>query len=101
MVVFEIVAVVVCVVSAVIAGVFFVRGVKLYDEIGRRGTLAMIHDEEPSAATRQLVREEVRQMLDALSQAREERGERSPAADVSDLHETNDPIDSTSRRGAG
>lgn len=101
MVVFEIVTVVVCVVSAVIAAVSFVRGLKLYDKIGRLGTVAMTHDEEPSAATRELVREEVRQMLDALSQAREARGERSSAAELLDLLETSAAIHSTSRRGAG
>jgi hypothetical protein len=100
MLVFEIVTVVVCVVSAVIAAVSFVRGLKLYDKIGQLGTFAMTHDEEPSAATRELVREEVRQMLDALSQARKARGERSSAAELLDLLETSAAIRSTSRRGA-
>jgi hypothetical protein len=95
--VFEIVTVVVCVVSAVIAAVLFVRGLKLYDKIGQLGTVAMAHDEEPSAATRELVREEVRQMVDALSQAREARGERSSAAELLDLLETSAAIQSTSR----
>lgn len=84
MLVFEIVTVVVCVASAVVAAVSFARGLKLYDKIGQLGTFAMTHDEEPSAATKELVREEVRQMLDALSQAREARGERPPAADPLD-----------------
>jgi hypothetical protein len=78
MLVFEIVTVVVCVVSAVIAAVSFVRGLKLYDKIGQLGTFAMTHDEEPSAATRELVSEEVRQMLDALSEAHDRPGTDRP-----------------------
>jgi hypothetical protein len=35
---------------------------RVYDKIGQLGTFAMTHDEEPSAVTRELVREEVRQM---------------------------------------
>ena len=100
MVGFEIGMTVVCVVSAVIAAVLFVRGRKLYDEIGRLGTLAMTHDEEPSAATREQIREEVRQMLDALSQAREARGERLSAAEPLDLLETSAEVHSPARRGA-
>jgi hypothetical protein len=100
MVAFEIVTVVVCVVSAVIATVSFARALKLYDKIGQLGTLAMNHDDEPSDATRELVREEVRQMLDAPSQAREARGERSSAAELLDLPETSAAIRSTSRPSA-
>src|ERR1700694_990047 len=92
MLVFEIVTVVVCVVSAGVAAVSFVRGLKLYDKIGQLGAFAMTHDEEPSAATRELVREEVQQMLAALSQAREARGERSSAAEPPDLLETSAAI---------
>jgi hypothetical protein len=100
MLVFEIVTVVVCVVSAVIAAVSFVRGLRLYDKIGQLGTFAMTHDEEPSAATQELVREEVRQMLDALSRAREARGERSSAAELLDLLETSAVIRSMPRRSS-
>ena len=42
MLVFEIVTVVVCVVSAVIAAVSFVRGLKLYDKIGQRPVQARL-----------------------------------------------------------
>jgi hypothetical protein len=82
---FEIVTIAVCVVSAAIAAVLLVRGLKVYDEIGRLGSLAMTHDEEPNAATREQVREEIREMLDALSQARGTRGERLSAAELLDL----------------
>jgi hypothetical protein len=97
MLVFEIVTVVVCVVSAVIAAASFVRGLKLYDKIGQLGTFAMTHDEEPSAATQELAREEVRQMLDALSQMREARGERSSAAELLDPLQTSAVSRSTPR----
>jgi hypothetical protein len=52
----------------------FLRSRELYDRIGRLGNLSMSHEEEPSASTRQLVPEEVRQMLSALARAREARG---------------------------
>jgi hypothetical protein len=90
------VTIVVCVGSGVIASVLFVRGLKLYDEIGRLGSLAMTHDEEPNAATR----EQVREMLDALSQARETRGERLSAAELLDLLDTSAEVDSPVGRGA-
>ena len=88
--------IVVCVGSGVIASVLFVRGLKLYDEIGRLGSLAMTHDEEPNAATR----EQVREMLDALSQARETPGERLSAAELLDLLDTSAEVDSPVGRGA-
>jgi hypothetical protein len=75
MVAFEIVVVVVCVASAVIAAVTFVRAVRLYDKIGALGTLGMSHDEEQTAPTRAIVREEMRQMADAISALRAEEGE--------------------------
>jgi hypothetical protein len=74
MVAFEILVVVVCVASAVIAAVTFVRATRLYDKIGTLGTLGMSHDDEQAAPTRQVVREEVRQMADAISALRAEKG---------------------------
>ena len=77
MVVFEIVLVVVCVVSAVIAALAFVRAAKLYDQIVRLGTHSMSIEEEPSTP-RELVRDEVHQMLQAIAEARKARGEPPP-----------------------
>jgi hypothetical protein len=99
MVVFEIVTVVVCVVSAVIATVSFARALKLYDKIGQLGTLAMNHDDEPSAATQELVRDEVRQMVAALSKAHDKPGDRSPASELVDLLERSAAIGSRSHQG--
>lgn len=78
MVVFEIVVVVVCVVSAVIAAVAFLRAARLYDQVGRLGTFSMSTEEEPGNPTRELVRDDVRQMLDAIVEARKARGEPPP-----------------------
>lgn len=75
MVAFEIVVVVVCVASAAIAAVTFARATRLYDKIGALGTLGMSHDDEQAAGTREIVREEVRQMVDAISTPRAEKGE--------------------------
>jgi hypothetical protein len=75
MVAFEIVVVVVCVVSAVMAAVTFARATRLYDKIGALGTLGMSHDDEQAAGTREIVREEVRQMVDAISALRAKKGE--------------------------
>ena len=83
MVVFETVLVAVCVVSAVIATVAFARASRLYDQIGRLGTYSMSTDEEPSTPTRELVRDEVHQMLQAIAEARKARGE--PPPDPSEL----------------
>jgi hypothetical protein len=83
MVVFEIVLVVVCVVSAVIATVTFARASRLYDRIGRIGTYSMSIEERPSAPTREQVRDEVDEMLQAIAKARKARGE--PPPDLSDL----------------
>lgn len=99
MVVFGIVTVVVCVVSAVIATVSFARALKLYDKIGQLGTFAMTHDEEPSAPTQELVREEVRQMLGALSEAHDRPGDRSPASELVDLLERSAAIGPRSHQG--
>jgi hypothetical protein len=99
MVVFESVVVVVCVASAVVAAVSFARALKLYDKIGQLGTFAMSHDEEPSASTPELVREEVRQMLDGLAAVREERCQRSPASEPVDLLDTSAASRSLSERG--
>jgi hypothetical protein len=85
MVAFEIVVVVVCVASAVIAAVTFVRATRLYDKIGALGTLGMSHDDEHSAPRREIVREEVRQMVDAISALRAEKGESPLPPDL--LHE--------------
>jgi hypothetical protein len=77
MVVFEIVLVAVCVVSAVIATLTFARASRLYDQIGRLGTYSMSTDEEPRTS-RELVRDEVHQMVQAIAAAREARGEPPP-----------------------
>jgi hypothetical protein len=74
-VVVVVVVVVVCVASAVIAAVAFARATRLYDKIGGLGTLGMSHDDEQTASTREIVREEVRQMVDAISALRAEKGE--------------------------
>ncbi len=83
MVVFEIVLVAVCVVSAVIATVTFARASRLYDQIGRLGTYSMSIEQEPSTPTRELVRDEVHQMLQAIAAGRKARGE--PPLDPSEL----------------
>jgi hypothetical protein len=51
MLAFEIVTIVVCAVSAVVATVAFFQALKLYDRIGQLGTLAISHDDESSAAS--------------------------------------------------
>jgi hypothetical protein len=82
MVAFEIVVMVVCVASAVIATATFVRATRRYVKIGELGTLGMSHDDEQTAATREIVREEVRQMVDAISALRAEKGESPPPPDL-------------------
>jgi len=82
MVVFEVVLVAVCVVSAVLATLMFARASKLYDRIGRLGTYPMSIEEEPSTP-RELVRDEVHQMLQAIAEARKARGE--PPRDLPEL----------------
>ena len=77
MVVFEIVLVALCVVSVVIAAITFARASKLYDQIGRLGTYSMSIEEEPSTP-RELVRDEVHQMLQAIAETRKARGEPPP-----------------------
>jgi hypothetical protein len=83
MVVFEIVLVAVCVVSAVIATLTFARASRLYDQIGRLGTYSMSIEEARSTPTREQIRDEVHQMLQAIAQARKARGE--PPPDLSEL----------------
>ena len=83
MVVFEIVLVAVCVVSAVIATLTFARASRLYDQIGRLGNYSLSIEEEPSTPTREQVREEVHQMLHAIAEARKARGQ--PPPDMSEL----------------
>jgi hypothetical protein len=83
MVVFELVVVAVCVVSAVIATLTFARASRLYDQIGRLGTYSMSIEQEPSTPTREQVRDEVHQTLQAIAEARKARGEPSP--DLSEL----------------
>jgi hypothetical protein len=83
MVVFEIVLVAVCVVSAVIATLTFARASRLYDQIGRLGSYSMSIKEEPSSPTREQERDEVHQMLQAVAEARKARGE--PPPDLSEL----------------
>jgi hypothetical protein len=82
MVAFEIVVVVVCVASAVIAAVTFVGAIRLYDKIGGLGTLGISHDDEQMAPTREIVREEVRQMVDAISALRAGKGESPMPSDL-------------------
>ena len=76
MVVFEIVVVVVCVVSAVIAAVAFLRAARLYDQIGWLGTFSMSTEEEPGNPTRELGTR--RRAPDAIVEARKARGEPPP-----------------------
>jgi hypothetical protein len=83
MVVFEIVLVAVCVVSAVIATLTFARASRLYDRIGRLGTYSMSIEETPSTPTREQVRDEVDEILQAIAKARKARGQ--PPPDLSDL----------------
>jgi hypothetical protein len=83
MLVFEVVLVAVCVVSAVIATLTFARASRLYDRIGRLGTYSMSIEETPSTPTREQVREEVDEMLQAIADARKARGE--PPPDLSDV----------------
>jgi cytochrome P450 len=71
------------VVSVVIAAIMFVRASRLYDQIGRLGTYSMSMEEEPSTPTREQERDEMRQMLQAIAQARKARGE--PPPDLSEL----------------
>jgi len=78
MVVFEIVVVVVCAMSAVIAAVSFLGAARLYDQIGRLGIFAMSPEEDPDTPRRELVRDEVRQMLHAIVEARKARGAPPP-----------------------
>jgi hypothetical protein len=80
--VFEVVLVAVGVVSAVIATLTFARASRLYDQIGRLGTYSMSMDEEPSTP-RELVRDEVHQMLQAIAEARKARG--APPPDLPEL----------------
>ena len=75
MVAFEIVVVVVCIASAVMAAVTFARATRLYDKIGALGTLGMTDDDEQTVPTREIVREEMREMVDAISTLRAEKGE--------------------------
>jgi hypothetical protein len=81
-VVFEVVLVAVCVVSAVIATLTFARASKVYEQIGRLGSFSMSIGKEASAP-RELVRDEVHQMLQAVAEARKARGE--PPPDLSEL----------------
>jgi hypothetical protein len=83
MVVFEIVLVAVCAVSVVIATLTLARASKLYDQIARLGTYSMSIEETPNTPTREQVRDEVHQILQAVAEAREARGE--PPPDLSDL----------------
>ena len=76
--VFEVVLVVVCVASAVIATLTFARASRLYDRIGRLGTYSMRIEETPSTPTREQVRDEVHQMLQAIAETRKARGEPPP-----------------------
>lgn len=46
MVAFEIVVIVVCVVSAVVSIVAFARASRLYDRIGKLGVFSLVHDDE-------------------------------------------------------
>jgi cytochrome P450 len=85
MVVFEIVLVAVCVVSAVIATVTFARASRLYDRIGRLGVYSMSIEERPSTPTREQARDEVDEMLQAIAKARKARG--GPPPDLPELIE--------------
>lgn len=75
MVAFEIVVIVVCVVSAVIATVAFVGARRLYDQVGGSGPLSMAPDDELGDRARAQIRQEVNETLSAISALREARGE--------------------------
>jgi hypothetical protein len=75
--IFKILAVVVPVVSAVVAVVAYQRADDLYGKIGRLGDLWLDTEEGVRAPTRELIQEEVRQMLAAISAVREARGQSS------------------------
>ena len=49
--------------------------IRLYDKIGALGSLGMSHEDEQAADTREIVREEVRQVVAAISALRAEKGE--------------------------
>jgi hypothetical protein len=63
---FEIVLVVVCVVSTLIAGAAWLRVGQLYDQIGRTGQLSFEHEGGLSAEMLDAVRNEVREMLSVI-----------------------------------
>jgi hypothetical protein len=70
MVTFEIVVVVVCVVSALVATAMFLRVSKLYDQIGRLGGHSLDHAGELGD---ELVPQDVDEMQRAISAARRRR----------------------------
>jgi methionine synthase II (cobalamin-independent) len=74
---FPVIVIGVSVVSAVIAAVDAARANALYRKVGRLGDLWLDTDDGLSAPTRAMIREEVEQMVDAISAARQARGERS------------------------
>jgi hypothetical protein len=59
--------------AGVSAAAFRIRS--LYDQIGRVETLSIVHDDEEDEPTREMVRQEVREMLAAISAAQEKRRE--------------------------
>jgi hypothetical protein len=72
---FEIVLFVVCAGSAIIAVAAFLGARRLYDEIGRMGSLWMAREDNLSDETRELVRQEVQQTVEAIQAARQRRSQ--------------------------
>jgi|1186.fasta_scaffold177862_2 hypothetical protein len=64
---FGILVIVVTVASAVISVVFYLRADSLYKQIGRLGELWLDASENPNGPTREASREDLRQMVEAIS----------------------------------
>ena len=71
---FGLVVVAVAVVAAGIAVVTYLRAGSLYRQVGRMGELSLATGDDEGAATRELIHEEVQQMLDAIDAKRAARG---------------------------
>jgi hypothetical protein len=66
---FGIVVIAVTVASAVVSVVFFARTSSLYQQIGRLGELWLDASENPDADARDASREDLRQMVDAVTRS--------------------------------
>jgi len=67
---FSILVIVVTVASAVVSVVFYVRADRVYRQIGRLGELWLDSSENPDERERDASREDLREMVDAVSRAR-------------------------------